>query len=103
MSEAEKSYADLSWSPSDVQSVREDKVHANTLSGVGDTDTWTLEQCEAWLSENASRIRDRLTELGFEIIDDLLRDQMRYDELASKGQLTPEEQDEFETLSYTCS
>ena len=54
---SEKIYAELSWSPSDVQSVRED---------------WTLEQCEEWLNGNASFIRDRLTELGFEIIGDLL-------------------------------
>ncbi len=30
-------------------------------------------------------------------------DQRRYDELSSKGELTAEERDEFETLSYTCS
>ena len=33
---------------------------------------WTLPQCEEWLADNEGRIQDRLTELGWEVIDTLL-------------------------------
>ena len=50
-------YAEISWQAGDVQSVRE---------------SWTLEQCEEWLEENEKHLTNRLTELGFEVISDLL-------------------------------
>ena len=40
---------------------------------------WTLKKCEEFLEDNEDRIQDRLTELGYEVIDSYL--QMRsYDE-----------------------
>jgi hypothetical protein len=33
---------------------------------------WSLEKCEAWLQDNENRIQDRLTELGWEVLDSLL-------------------------------
>lgn len=40
---------------------------------------WSLKKCEAWLGDNEDRIQDRLTELGYEVIDSYI--QMRsYDE-----------------------
>ena len=33
---------------------------------------WTIEQCEEWLRDNENRIQDRLTELGWEVLDSLL-------------------------------
>jgi hypothetical protein len=33
---------------------------------------WTIEQCEEWLQDNEGRIQDRLTELGWEVLDSLL-------------------------------
>jgi len=55
--EQKPEYAKLSWHAEDVQSVRKG---------------WTLEQCEKWLEENGKHLRDRLTEFGFEVIQDLL-------------------------------
>ena len=53
----EPEYAEVTWQAGDVQSVRA---------------SWTLEQCGNWLEENESRLQDRLTELGFEVISALL-------------------------------
>lgn len=40
---------------------------------------WSLKKCEEWLNDNEDRIQDRLTEVGYEVIDSFL--QMRsYDE-----------------------
>ena len=33
---------------------------------------WSLEECESWLQENEKYIRDRLIELGWEVIETLL-------------------------------
>lgn len=45
------------WSPEDIQSLRPN---------------WTLEQCSEWLAENGSQIKDRLIELGWDVISILL-------------------------------
>lgn len=52
-----KKYAQLSWSAEDVQAIRED---------------WTLEQCEEALSNIQNRVRDRLCELGWDVLETLL-------------------------------
>jgi hypothetical protein len=33
---------------------------------------WSLEKCEEWLQDNEENIKDRLTELGWEVIDSML-------------------------------
>jgi len=50
-------YAELKWHFSDVQTL---------IDGVSD------EEAEAWLFRNAKHLRDRLCELGFEVMDTLL-------------------------------
>jgi uncharacterized protein with GYD domain len=32
-----------------------------------------MKKCEEWLSDNEDRIQDRLTELGYEVIDSYLQ------------------------------
>lgn len=34
--------------------------------------SWTLPRCEEWLQDNEHRIEERLTELGWEVIDTML-------------------------------
>jgi hypothetical protein len=51
-----KSYASLSWSPGDVQ----------TLAKLSD------EEAEEWLSKNEKHLRDRLCELGWGVMESLL-------------------------------
>ena len=34
--------------------------------------SWTLPRCEEWLEDNEDNIKDRLTELGYEVISTLL-------------------------------
>lgn len=53
----ERYYADLRWSAEDVQTLRPD---------------WSLERCENWLIANEKYIRDRLCELGWDVIETLL-------------------------------
>lgn len=53
----EKKYAELSWCAEDVQTLRPDL---------------TEEQANDFLDRNARHIRDRLTELGWDVIGDLL-------------------------------
>ena len=48
-----ETYAALSWTAGDVQSVFPGR---------------TIEECQAWMSRNDRRLRDRLCELGFEVI-----------------------------------
>ncbi len=50
-------YANVSWHPSDVQSLRPN---------------WSLKKCEEELSKNAKYIQERMVELGWEVIEDLL-------------------------------
>lgn len=45
-------YANVEWSPEDVQVLRPD---------------WSLERCADWLQTNQKYIRDRLVELGWEV------------------------------------
>ena len=53
----EEYYAKVMWSKHDVHSLREN---------------WTLEECEEWLSENEGYLAERLTELGWDVIDNLI-------------------------------
>ena len=55
--EKDGKYAKMCWYPGDIQTLKPD---------------WTLEQCEKWLQDNQKYIKDRLCELGFEVIEDLL-------------------------------
>jgi hypothetical protein len=50
-------YAEVKWVPEDIKTLRP---------------RWNLKRCEQWLTENEKYIRDRLTELGWEVIGDLL-------------------------------
>jgi hypothetical protein len=50
-------YAQISWTPLDVQSVKP---------------TWPLDKCESWLKENQKYIQGRLIEVGHEVISDLI-------------------------------
>jgi hypothetical protein len=50
----DKYYADLRWAPEDIQTLRPD---------------WSLERCEEWLIANQKYIRDRLCELGWDVIE----------------------------------
>jgi hypothetical protein len=34
--------------------------------------SWTLPQCEEWLQDNQEHMKDRLTELGYEVMDSFL-------------------------------
>ena len=53
----ENGYAKMSWSVGDVLELKED---------------WTEKQAITFLNNNGNRIRDRLIELGWEIIEDLI-------------------------------
>ena len=52
-----KNFATVTWTAYDVQSLKPD---------------WAVEKCEEFLEDNARRIQDRLIELGWEVIEDLL-------------------------------
>jgi hypothetical protein len=67
-------YAELSWCAEDVQTLREDL---------------TIEQAEAFLERNERHLRDRLCELGWDVLGDLLQID---DEVPPE----PEEEDEEE-------
>lgn len=54
---AEKKYAIVSWTVEDVQTLRPD---------------WSDQKCEEWLYANQRYIQDRLVELGWQVIEDLL-------------------------------
>lgn len=49
-------YAEVTWRAEDVQSLSRCK-------------NWSLEKCEEWLQDNEEHIKDRLTELGWEVLD----------------------------------
>jgi len=49
-------YAKVVWRAEDVQSLPRCKH-------------WSLEKCEEWLQDNDENIKDRLTELGWEVLD----------------------------------
>lgn len=50
-------YGEVPWTKYDVKSIR---PH------------WSLKRCEEELSKNEKYLRDRLTELGWEVLEDLL-------------------------------
>lgn len=54
---APRYYARVRWAPEDVKSLRPG---------------WSLKKCEAELSKTESLLEDRLTELGFEVLNGLL-------------------------------
>jgi len=57
-------YAKVVWRAEDVQSIKKD---------------WSLPRCEEWLEDNERHIADRLIELGWEVLDVLVR-QRSYNE-----------------------
>jgi len=50
-------YASVTWRAEDVHYLKP---------------SWTLPRCEEWLEDNEDNIKDRLTELGYEIMSALL-------------------------------
>jgi hypothetical protein len=50
-------YAEVVWTPEDVTSLRPDM---------------TIEQAEEWLQSNEKHLRDRLIELGWDVMETLL-------------------------------
>ena len=50
-------YASVTWRAEDVQSIKKD---------------WSLPRCEEWLEDNEDNMKDRLTELGWEVMGALL-------------------------------
>lgn len=62
-------YATVSWTIEDVQSLRPD---------------WSDERCEEFLVNNENDIADRLVELGWEVLQDLITNE-EVEEL-SKGE-----------------
>ena len=52
-----KKYAALAWTPGDVQTLRPD---------------WSYEKAQQWLEDNEGYIRDRLCELGWEVMEALM-------------------------------
>jgi hypothetical protein len=54
---SQKYHACTRWSAHDVKALRPE---------------WSVEKCEEWLAENERHIQDRLVELGWEIIGNLL-------------------------------
>jgi rubrerythrin len=71
MNNTRTEYAGLSWSAEDVQTLRP---------------AWGIDRCEAWLAENQKHIRDRLCELGWEVMEDLLPRKSAEDRLADARQ-----------------
>ena len=52
-----KEYAKVIWRAEDVKSIN---------------GAWSLEKCEEWLADNQDNMEDRLTELGWEVMNTLL-------------------------------
>jgi hypothetical protein len=50
-------YASVTWRAEDVHYLKP---------------SWTLPRCEEWLEDNEENIKDRLTELGYEVMSALL-------------------------------
>lgn len=57
MTNTDRAYATVQWMPEDIQQLQPD---------------WTLEQCEEWLQSNETHLSDRLIELGWDVIGDLI-------------------------------
>jgi len=51
-------YAKVVWRAEDVKSIN---------------GAWSLEKCEEWLQDNERHISDRLIELGWDVMDTLLK------------------------------
>ena len=51
-------YAGVTWRAEDVKAIKPD---------------WTMPKCEEWLQDNEDNLDDRLTELGWEVMDTLLQ------------------------------
>jgi len=51
-------YAKVVWRAEDVKSIN---------------GAWSLEKCEEWLQDNERHISDRLIELGWDVVDTLLK------------------------------
>ena len=51
-------YAKVVWRAEDVKAIK---------------GAWSLEKCEEWLQDNDRHISDRLIELGWEVLDVLVR------------------------------
>jgi hypothetical protein len=52
-----EAYAKLVWSPGDIQSLRPD---------------WDIPRCRRFLENNQNQIRDRLCEIGWDVIETFL-------------------------------
>ena len=52
-----KKYAEMSWSVEDIASLKPE---------------WSEKRAEEFLYNNQNRLRDRLIELGWEVMDDLI-------------------------------
>lgn len=50
-------YASVTWRAEDVKTIKPD---------------WSMPKCEEWLSDYESKIQDRITELGWEVLDAFL-------------------------------
>lgn len=50
-------FAKVLWRPEDVKSIREN---------------WSIEDCKEWLSENEAYLAERLVELGWDVISNLI-------------------------------
>jgi len=57
MAQEKTYYAIVQWAPEDVQTLRP---------------KWSIEKCTAWLEANEQHIQDRLVELGYGVMDELL-------------------------------
>lgn len=62
-------YAELSWSPADVQSLTE---NCDPDSGELLEPTMSLEDAEEWLARNSKFIQERLCEYGWTVIESML-------------------------------
>jgi hypothetical protein len=54
-----KKFAKVVWSANDIQVYKAE---------------WSIEECELWLEANEKRIAERMTEVGWQVIEDLLPD-----------------------------
>ncbi len=77
-------FAEVKWTVQDVLSLREN---------------WTEEQAENFLEENEKRIKDRLVEEGWDVLEDLLppeeedeEEEQEFDEVVFRGAVAPEEE-----------
>ena len=69
-------YAVVSWTPGDITSLRP---------------SWTDEEAEDWLADNARYIEDAMCERGWEVIEDLLPSKKHEDEEDEDNTLDDEE------------